>query len=238
MRPRPEGRGELAGRLPDRSDAAASMRPRPEGRGERPACSYGRAIPRQCFNAATTRRPWRTRLVVVASNSNHCFNAATTRRPWRTTGRGDDSPAAERASMRPRPEGRGEHKEGDPLVVYHGTLQCGHDPKAVENYSGSFFWTRVGELLQCGHDPKAVENPNRPVDSSTRLTTWLQCGHDPKAVENDRSGGCGCPPRTASMRPRPEGRGEPGDEPERENKEGWVQCGHDPKAVENIACGG
>ena len=38
----------------------------------------------------------------------------------------------------------------------------------------------------------------------------LQCGHGPKAVENCRETRHGLPQATASMRPRPEGRGEPG----------------------------
>jgi len=114
-----------------------------------------------------------------------------------------------------------------------------------------------GLPLQCGHDPKAVENP--PISSAQhRQNRQLQCGHDPKAVENLRKI-IGNPLRgKASMRPRPEGRGE-----QRKGKEGdgpapsfnaattrrpwrtcappyshfarWMlQCGHDPKAVENL----
>ena len=63
----------------------------------------------------------------------------------------------------------------------------------------------------------------------------LQCGHDPKAVENDLDDKGNKLPDGASMRPRPEGRGE------RHGASGvlkrglspMLQCGHDPKAVEN-----
>ena len=37
------------------------------------------------------------------------------------------------ASMRPRPEGRGEQDFHNLFVVFRHALQCGHDPKAVEN---------------------------------------------------------------------------------------------------------
>ena len=37
------------------------------------------------------------------------------------------------ASMRPRPEGRGEQPQGVEVGHVGAGLQCGHDPKAVEN---------------------------------------------------------------------------------------------------------
>ena len=40
-----------------------------------------------------------------------------------------------------------------------------------------------GVSLQCGHDPKAVENIEKSVDQQAEPP--LQCGHDPKAVENE-----------------------------------------------------
>ena len=60
------------------------------------------------FNAATTRRPWRTAHGGAEGNGNYGFNAATTRRPWRASGDAF-------ASTSP------------------GMLQCGHDPEAVES---------------------------------------------------------------------------------------------------------
>ena len=143
-------------------------------------------------------------------------------------------------------------------------LQCGHDPKAVENKE---VWDRRStngryKWLQCGHDPKAVENQAPCRDRRVRLSFWLQCGHDPKAVNDstrvqplERHATPG-----ASMRPRPEGRGERtktggvrGQATSRFNRAaarkavenerraglpgrsttGALQCGHDPKAVEN-----
>ena len=41
----------------------------------------------------------------------------------------------------------------------------------------------AGEL-QCGHDPKAVENGRTDAAGIDRRPDRLQCGHDPKAVEN------------------------------------------------------
>ncbi len=210
------------------------MRPRPEGRGERL-----RPVPHflagMCFNAATTRRPWRTELL------GKCRQAGL------------------------------------------DVLQCGHDPKAVENAvcrtgrastSGGFnaatarrpwrtslahHWHTNGQVLQCGHDPKAVEN-------SCHLCLRLR---QPLASMRPRPEGRGERPQlvdghphvgVASMRPRPEGRGEPRTSifisrwrtccfnaattrrPWRTQgvMEGhwlsvWLQCGHDPKAVENLA---
>ena len=209
-----------------------------------------------CFNAATTRRPWRTHEGCPTTAHARGFNAATTRRPWRTAACpmaptvaarlqcGHDPKAVENAhrrvpttsaspaSMRPRPEGRGERRDrGASLRHRHGELQCGHDPKAVENsgddagqaHGAASFnaattrrpwrtaWCQCRSAqvvaLQCGHDPKAVENG--AADAARNASTWLQCGHDPKAVENDISLRRELPARGASMRPRPEGRGEP-----------------------------
>ena len=221
MRPRPEGRGErgcglLASRVAlqcghdpkavenpsgggERQRRTASMRPRPEGRGERRASDQPRG--RRSFNAATTRRPWRTpcahRLDWPAR-----FNAATTRRPWRTD------------ALRRRRS---------------GVLQCGHDPKAVENdrddrdlrgrQTASMRprpegrgerWSRSRPKsgatgLQCGHDPKAVENAeqlrgrsSRRFNAATTRRPWRTGRDRMHATVGMR----------ASMRPRPEGRGE------------------------------
>ena len=128
------------------------------------------------------------------------------------------------ASMRPRPEGRGEpgdRRNGLPGV----SLQCGHDPKAVENGPHNRA-SPVTARLQCGHGPKAVENDAvvmrigaHSFNAATARRPWrtagqhavrsleLQCGHGPKAVENVVLPQHG--PTKASMRPRPEGRGEP-----------------------------
>ena len=159
MGPRPEGRGEpFAGRL-FAVERIASMRPQPEGRGERRQASKGRRASWQRFNAATARRPWRTPLQLAAAPAaSSGFNAATARRPWRTPARHASrrpdeacfnaatarrpwrTPASLRrrlrfapASMRPRPEGRGEHVALCQQPRKHAPLQCGHGPKAVEN---------------------------------------------------------------------------------------------------------
>src|SRR5437868_5513321 len=61
-------------------------------------------------------------------------------------------------------------------------------------------------MLQCGHDPKAVENPEDQYQEA--LATLLQCGHDPKAGESYCYARAIAGRFYASMRPRPEGRGE------------------------------
>ena len=69
--------------------------------------------------------------------------------------------ATDDASMRPRPEGRGERPRRR-LADERLPLQCGHDPKAVENV-GTVDAMPTGSRLQCGHDPKAVENRRASV---------------------------------------------------------------------------
>ena len=207
MRPRPEGRGEPRGAQRYPAAAQASMRPRPEGRGEPPAPGCAAASNAGCFNAATTRRPWRTR------------KHASGRRE------------RQGASMRPRPEGRGERAPPSPRRGLCPSLQCGHDPKAVENLEAL---EQVGPGfggLQCGHDPKAVENDTTQVTSDKNYR--LQCGHDPKAVENP-SGKGRCRRLTHSFNAATTRR------PWRTRFGGKatptvfeLQCGHDPKAVEN-----
>ena len=86
----------------------ASMRPRPGGRGE-------------AYKSSPT---WKTRW---------CFNAATTRRPWRARSQSSRCRRRRAASMRPRPGGRGEHPDGGAEGKRQLRLQCGHDPEAVES---------------------------------------------------------------------------------------------------------
>ncbi len=166
MRPRPERRGET-GRSAVKStlgagywkaggfNAATTRRPwrtHCDDRAARPGrtlqCGHSpKAVEnapnvsgssRPCFNAATTRRPWRTS-VASESISTACrrFNAATTRRPWRTTLMQQNVHRRRwRASMRPRPEGRGERgRDCGRTASVNWRLQCGHSPKAVENRS-------------------------------------------------------------------------------------------------------
>ena len=218
MRPRPEGRGELRQTAAAWGLTIASMRPRPEGRGEplhnsrrggrsrgfnaattrRPwrtgKTSLGRGVG-SGFNAATTRRPWRTRLtgerggeMLAGFNAAttrrpwrtmagfgqpgcnaRCFNAATTRRPWRTDcvrNRYTGSHAV--ASMRPRPEGRGEPTDDGrrprrPLA----RLQCGHDPKAVENADAA---ANADEAVAVSFNAATTRRPWR--------TTWSMASVD------------------------------------------------------------
>ncbi len=285
MRPRPEGRGEQGSnrgapaatrRLQwghgqkavendsrgggPAADELASMRPRPEGRGE-PRCSGPPSPTPACFNAATTRRPWRTRRFLNATKgTSGCFNAATTRRPWRTPpylarSAWDDgfNAATTRRPWR-TPAGSGSAR-----CAARG-LQCGHDPKAVENCGSlALFRRRTHPSFNAATTRRPWRTPGLPesdrpgnapsFNAATTRRPWrtrsprcgatgpapLQCGHDPKAVENGA-----CPPTTtgatpASMRPRPEGRGEPPEKKPPPVGVDVLQCGHDPKAVENSA---
>ncbi len=282
MRPRPEGRGEPRLRHPLRRRRLASMRPRPEGRGEPTEGAWSTASGTWGFNAATARRPWRTihrafktRMCphalqcgrgpkavenVVPRRGHHHpveasmrprpegrgehrgqdqqrpgerrFNAATARRPWRTRRVGAGVAGLEDASMRPRPEGRGERRKPGYDFFRSPRLQCGHGPKAVENsYPGFRPGPKAGRF-----NAATARRPWRTVEARVR------------------------PPRVeiASMRPRPEGRGEPSCSPPRlcpgmcsfnaaTARRPWrttltsvlvspnflLQCGHGPKAVEN-----
>ena len=204
MRPRPEGRGEQSNVEVVNGEREASMRPRPEGRGEPNGVSIGQIA--SGFNAATTRRPWRTwtaRIEAATWARLQCghdpkavendrgqsgdgdhgtrFNAATTRRPWRTS----------------RPYYA---KKGLGMA-----LQCGHDPKAVENHGASL----------------AIRPASARFNAATTRRPWRTV-----CLEPGRTGDCRFnaattrrPWRTsslparwgsllASMRPRPEGRGE------------------------------
>ena len=141
------------------------------------------------------------------------FNAATTRRPWRTTTIRYSCQGQCRASMRPRPEGRGEPGMPSAEFDIFNVLQCGHDPKAVEN----------GRILRPATPSGTASMRPRPEGRGERRAGAAN-GRDPYA---------------ASMRPRPEGRGEP--MPNRRHVRRIpreLQCGHDPKAVENRIAGG
>ena len=162
------------------------------------------------FNAATTRRPWRTAGAAAGRPSPRRFNAATTRRPWRT----DLAEIIKQAGLE---------------------LQCGHDPKAVENDVARALDEPDGKQLQCGHDPKAVESsapkvlipePHWCFNAATTRRPW----RTKRLCRN-----CWVWLDVASMRPRPEGRGERWESREREHGASCeLQCGHDPKAVENL----
>ena len=339
MRPRPGGRGErptaaqASPRLP-----SASMRPRPGGRGEVGSRGDGRAALAvlQCghdpeavesatceggregeaggFNAATTRRPWRTACAMpgphragplqcghdpeavesrrrfrrrptsnallqcghdpeaVESVTDRgrrvaaapCFNAATTRRPWRVHAQAGLRREQERASMRPRPGGRGEAAQVRASKIGRWLLQCGHDPEAVESGRG-FNGRRAtedrasmrprpggrGEPFDFACEPvlavysfnaATTRRPWRSAETVSRRNSrnWqLQCGHDPEAVERTmRTIAERAEAIRASMRPRPGGRGEASAcQPQQPNRTSALQCGHDPEAVEKLAGG-
>ncbi len=185
-------------------EAAASMRPRPEGRGEHRTASRRRQSrsklqcghdPKAVENRASAWTSWPTR---------SSFNAATTRRPWRTDPAGLPCRAAPRlqcghdpkavengsqgqvsllgkcghASMRPRPVGRGErHIAVWPRRSVSVTASMRPRPEGRGERRSWLDWKGDAAQLQCGHDPKAVENA--PLPTAVQQRKLLQCGHDP-----------------------------------------------------------
>ena len=206
MRPRPEGRGEPVERSAlTRSargfNAATTRRPWRT----RPPYRWNFAWSSR-FNAATTRRPWRTAVRRLAETIGAGFNAATTRRPWRTPRLRDglEGSSGFNAATTRRPwRTRG----ATPPTTAHDLLQCGHDPKAVENVRRSKPMTQTAFTASMRPRPEGRGEPRTGRPRPTRQR--LQCGHDPKAVENIGVVDGTSPPSHASMRPRPEGRGEP-----------------------------
>ena len=237
-----------------RSDA--SMRPRPEGRGE----------PKLCFGSPSPFSPLQCGHDPKVVENRECFwgdddvrysfNAATTRRSWRTRDDRRRRRADTRASMRPRPEGRGERPRQGRCALDRLGFNAATTRRSWRT-PASTLGSAPGRRLQCGHDPKVVENDRRQsfhrsepcgFNAATTRRSWrtspgsssrwrarreLQCGHDPKVVENMGGGKKSAQVRVASMRPRPEGRGEPAVRGTIGGVDSVLQCGHDPKVVEN-----
>ena len=158
------------------------MRPRPEGRGELEdslTITWGSTG----FNAATTRRPWRTRSPGASPTRTARFNAATTRRPWRTAARDPKTFAAEYASMRPRPEGRGERHCGRAQTLTRRDASMRPRPEGRGERR---------RLARACETPPAASMRPRPEGRGEQR---------PAPAVPERSD-------QASMRPRPEGRGE------------------------------
>ncbi len=156
MRPQPEGRGERCRARARRPRGWASMRPQPEGRGEP---SRRRNSPRgaRCFNAATTRRPWRTaeggaRFCVRPLQCGHSPKAVENDPDLARHER-----AAAQASMRPRPVGRVEPTCPAAWTACRTSFNAATTRRPWRTGS-SESWPRSSRPLQCGHDPKAVEN--------------------------------------------------------------------------------
>ena len=111
------------------------------------------------------------------------------------------------ASMRPRPEGRGERPHVGIGEFVEFWLQCGHDPKAVENDSAVYSHSRPHTRRFNAATTRRPWRTSKPEEFEGKPPP-LQCGHDPKAVENDAVLDYLKKHDGASMRPRPEGRGE------------------------------
>jgi len=188
---------------------------------------------RRAFNAATARRPWRPWKRTLPMSRYLGFNAATARRPWRPrkssgpcaprrrlqcghgpkavetwAGAGDRRVVLADASMRPRPEGRGDPYSPQRRSLPAVTLQCGHGPKAVETCGCGPAVGAGHHGLQCGHGPKAVET-SLPVVSRCPRPRSFNAATARRPWRPYHSVGDGPSGQLASMRPRPEGRGDP-----------------------------
>src|SRR5579875_2136875 len=145
---------------PIRHITRASMEPRPYGRGD---IASGRRWPskRQRFNGATAIRPWRPPSGHAGRRTSGGFNGATAIRPWRHYTRqgackgryllqwSHGHTAVEtlvhcvahrevlRASMEPRPYGRGDTPAVDDERVAGKALQWSHGHTAVETAAQS-----------------------------------------------------------------------------------------------------
>ena len=248
--PRPEGRGERNG-LGDSAPRIASMRPRPEGRGEH---TEHRWKPHSRFNAATARRPWRTACRAGRRHSGglQCGHGpkavengqrlALTReipmasmRP-RPEGRGQRSPSAARlgrphASMRPRPEGRGEPRDAKQSVktrIHSFDAATARRPwRTPKNRRG---------VPRGRHSMRPQpEGRGEPIPTSFRRRTQEVASMRPRPEGRGERRASGLADSASSrrlMRPQPEGRGELG----KRSSGGCLpslQCGHGPKAVES-----
>ena len=158
-------------------------------------CGHG---PKTVENG-TGRQPFPPRF---SRATRWCFNAATARRPWRTVGW--PHAGCYSASMRPRPEDRGE-----PGLQWGTNLSEGFNAATARRpwRTKRNFLTQSSRLaLQCGHGPKTVENSTLLVvvvfigcfNAATARRPWRTSHYWNHEV-----------PSCASMRPRPEDRGEP-----------------------------
>ena len=145
--------------------SAASMGPRPEGRGRGPR--WRRASSRTgCFNGATPRGAWKRAATPGGGEIHPSLQ-------WGHAPRGVEEVAVEgrpagdrRASMGPRPEGRGRAGWTMGIFLLDCRLQWGHAPRGVEEPRPAVGPARAS--LQWGHAPRGVEesrprNPFRPM---------------------------------------------------------------------------
>ena len=256
MRPRPGGRGErystaLTDLLVRSFNAATTRRPwrALAGRTER-NCERGfnaattrrpwraalaaqKAACRAGFNAATTRRPWRTPWRPWRCRQRCGFNAATTRRPWRAGGVCKIKGAVALASMRPRPGGRGERNRRSFRRSSSATLQCGHDPEAVE--SRSVHGCRLSRRSR--FNAATTRRPWRAAAAGAAAKQAAQGGFNAattrrpwRATRPRRGPGCGKRFNAATTR-RPWRAST--NSPMAFQVGVWLQCGHDPEAVES-----
>ena len=184
------------------------------------------------FNSATTRRSWKARPLGRVLQHQRRFNSATTRRSWKAPGQPHEHRGRPRASIRPRPGGRGKKET---LV------------RAVPRLHASIRPRPGGRGKRC-RSPGTAEPTVLGFNSATTRRSWkgrrkafptapvpaLQFGHDPEVVERSRSRGGGrpsCPlqfghdPEVVESPPTFSGR----------TSSSPLQFGHDPEVVESTS---
>ncbi len=138
--------------------------------------------------------------------------------------------AAKHASMRPRPEGRGEPAEcGVQLGGQAASMRP--RPEGRGEPESTLMVHRPTAALQCGHGPKAVENHARSAAHPAADGASMRPRPEGRGEQNVKADLDHA--HMASMRPRPEGRGELIAKMGDGGEVTLLQCGHGPKAVEN-----
>ena len=208
-----------------------------------PSTTSRTKTPIRRFNAATARRPWRTARPrpVSMPTADKGFNAATARRPWRTSAREgvlDRWIGGCSASMRPRPEDRGERRDRGALHR-QGAWQCLHAATARRPWRTFHLVLAASTLCLMGRfNAATARRPWRTYwncppeatqyagfNAATARRPWRTNLYPRTPDSPGRSLRCGHGPKTVG----------------RVTVYHWpvlmLQCGHGPKTVENIEYG-
>src|SRR5579884_197520 len=160
------------------------MEPRPCGRGNfMPILTRGWQF--SCFNGATTLRSWKPphHSPMVGLNA-YGFNGATTLRSWKQPIPPCCRGLSSRASMEPRPCGRG--NPAPPRAPNRPPkLQWSHDLAVVETFQPQRPSPRLGRASM---EPRPCGRGNRRLSGRTPGMVRLQWSHDLAVVETWKLG--------------------------------------------------
>src|SRR5262249_31061196 len=90
------------------------------------------------------------------------------------------------ASMRPRPQDRGEPNTCREALRFGIVLQCGHGRRTVENRTGPITTSTTPTHFNAATVSTSWRTKKLALEFGRQYTT-LQCGHGHKTVEKDRS---------------------------------------------------